>query len=626
MADTPGKTPRRSGGLSDTSQADALLARIRGTSTPSSPAPGSSSPGLGASSSPTPRATPISSGSIVTTTTSTSTATGSGLATTVVTRTTTTRQSVGTFRPEKFGAVVLDIGAAYTKCGFAGEAVPRHIIPSVVRRGDKDVRVFDIEHPIDPETQRAVIADFLHNIFHKILPVKSHEKRVLICESVLCPHPFRRLLVDVLFKNIQAISVALMPSHALALYPLGLQTALVVDCGYSETSVMAVCDGVPVHRSLTDFPAAGRAVQEELEFRLISGAKTICGANTRPLRAVLGLQDAQLKEVMNVMEEEVLEDIKVRTCIAAKPPAPAPGAKPVEVAKVLFPFRAPGSQEEVKIEVDGSVRTAAYDILFNGFVEGRSVASAVLEALCKCSRDDRKELAENIVLIGGTCMAPGFAHRLQTELRALVATKEFQHLQGSTIKRIRLEVQLTAADDTQKVTEDKAALKGHIATKLGVTENDLDQFSVEVARDQPKKVLCTAYLDKALGTSTLQNATLSAKQNYTVDNAVVLMEEHATGIERSFGFHVTGFQANCLAWAGGAIFASLDVLLDRSLTSDQHAKGAELPDWTSPKSVETDKPAPAAAPARLRQIEQCVRPLEWGAGALSSPPAIKLVP
>jgi actin-related protein len=29
--------------------------------------------------------------------------------------------------------VVLDIGTAYTKCGFAGESSPRHIIPTEVR-------------------------------------------------------------------------------------------------------------------------------------------------------------------------------------------------------------------------------------------------------------------------------------------------------------------------------------------------------------------------------------------------------------------------------------------------------------------------------------------------------------
>ena len=27
-------------------------------------------------------------------------------------------------------AIILDIGASYTKCGFAGEATPRHVIPS----------------------------------------------------------------------------------------------------------------------------------------------------------------------------------------------------------------------------------------------------------------------------------------------------------------------------------------------------------------------------------------------------------------------------------------------------------------------------------------------------------------
>lgn len=44
----------------------------------------------------------------------------------------------------------------------------------------------------------------------------------------------------------------------------------------------------------------------------------------------------------------------------------------------------------------------------------------------KCPIDMRKELAENIVIIGGTSMLAGFHHRLRAELYDLLKTPKYQ--------------------------------------------------------------------------------------------------------------------------------------------------------------------------------------------------------
>ena len=43
----------------------------------------------------------------------------------------------------------------------------------------------------------------------------------------------------------------------------------------------------------------------------------------------------------------------------------------------------------------------------------------------QCSVDMRKPLAENIVLIGGTCMAKGFKSRLKEELHYLIKQPKY---------------------------------------------------------------------------------------------------------------------------------------------------------------------------------------------------------
>ena len=48
----------------------------------------------------------------------------------------------------------------------------------------------------------------------------------------------------------------------MAVLPVCLDTALVVDCGFTETTVLGIAHGVPLLKSVSIFPAAGKAVHE----------------------------------------------------------------------------------------------------------------------------------------------------------------------------------------------------------------------------------------------------------------------------------------------------------------------------------------------------------------------------
>ena len=58
----------------------------------------------------------------------------------------------------------------------------------------------------------------------------------------------------------QFISVLFAPTPLFTLFPLGTETALVVDCGYHETTIIAVYHGIPLIGSFTAIPAGASAI------------------------------------------------------------------------------------------------------------------------------------------------------------------------------------------------------------------------------------------------------------------------------------------------------------------------------------------------------------------------------
>lgn len=55
-----------------------------------------------------------------------------------------------------------------------------------------------------------------------------------------------------------------------------------------------------------------------------------------------------------------------------------------------------------------------------------SVPNIILDAILNCPVDTRKDLAENILLIGGTASAPGITSRLRSELLKLMQSDYYK--------------------------------------------------------------------------------------------------------------------------------------------------------------------------------------------------------
>lgn len=248
-------------------------------------------------------------------------------------------------------AVILDIGEAYTKIGFAGESTPRHIIPSRVRRlvGSELVETKVVKYDANEDELFDILREFLHSIYFRYLLVNPKERKVVISESLLAPVKFRNTLAKVLFKYFDVVSVMFAPCHLFALFTLGVSSALVVDCGYSETLVVPIYEHTPILAAVESFQIAGHAIHGTLREEL-------------------------LQSTGHDLKEDVIENIKVTSCFIGSYGKPSECVPP----PIEYPIG-----DGTMIKIDGKIRANSFNAMFDGDEEEKSVATTILSAIAR---------------------------------------------------------------------------------------------------------------------------------------------------------------------------------------------------------------------------------------------------
>ncbi|KAM6462768.1 actin-related protein 10 [Liasis olivaceus] len=331
-------------------------------------------------------------------------------------------------------AVVIDLGAAFTKCGFAGETGPRCVIPSEIKKPGISKPIKVVQYNINTEELYSYLKEFIHMLYFRHLLVNPRDRRVVIVESILCPSHFRETLTKVLFKYFEVPSVLFAPSHLMSLLTLGINSAMVLDCGYTESLVLPIYEGIPVLNCWGALPLGGKAIHKELEYQLLEQSTVDTGAT----------KGQSLPSVMGSVPEDIVEDIKVRTCFVsdlqrglkiqtAKFDMDGSAERPTPPPDVDYPL-----DGEKILHINGVIRDSVVEVLFVQDNEEKSVATLILDSLMECPIDTRKQLAENLVVIGGTAMLPGFLHRLMAEIRHLVEKPKYKEILASKTFRVHM--------------------------------------------------------------------------------------------------------------------------------------------------------------------------------------------
>lgn len=330
-------------------------------------------------------------------------------------------------------AVVLDIGSAYTKVGYAGESCPRAIIRTPMKLDD-----------FDQDSLHDALVEFVHKLYFEILLVNPKDRRVVLIESLLGESRLKNELVNVLFDHFEVLSILFAPSHMMPLFGLGLQNGLVLDVGYASSTVIPVYQGVPMLRSWQALPLGGKALHDRLQSEI----------ENRGTAKKLDGDFQKIEAESNDLDEKVLEDIKVRLCFVTNEDR---GQKISQINQDASSVSALSSflnktvpsvdyhlSPDTVLKVDGQTRESICEVLFEQDEDRLSIPMMIMNALMASPIDTRRELASNIIIVGGTSMQLGFKARVFQEINNLTKDEHFK--EKLKIKDFKLHIPLGQAN------------------------------------------------------------------------------------------------------------------------------------------------------------------------------------
>ncbi|RKP03131.1 hypothetical protein CXG81DRAFT_7921, partial [Caulochytrium protostelioides] len=180
-------------------------------------------------------------------------------------------------------AVVLDIGSVMTRCGFAGEARPRAVVPhgrpASLVRPPAAAALHDVvgAHAFGPwwsldgvgdadaAALEAVVTHHLAAIYTQYLLIDPSQRPVVLVEPALMPVPVKTMLVRVLLTVFRVPAVTPVPAALMGLLTTGRPEGLVVDCGYLEATIVPIVDHRALMAHTVSVPCAGATVTRQLQ-------------------------------------------------------------------------------------------------------------------------------------------------------------------------------------------------------------------------------------------------------------------------------------------------------------------------------------------------------------------------
>ncbi|KAF9912925.1 hypothetical protein EC991_007538 [Linnemannia zychae] len=496
--------------------------------------------------------------------------------------------------------IVLDIGSCYLKCGFSGEARPRHFLSMFLSeealddylglrpvhrqhfghecgeicnertidtcRGNNPLEYAEL-YELDMmrrnnrgqteqerlQTLEERLSEYLYEVYFKYLLTDPKQRKVIICESPLAPIALKQTIARVLFDKLQVPSVSFTPSHLLALLTTGTATGLVIDCGHLETSVLPIYSSRPMTPFIRTTPRAGKFLSAHLKQLLRDKCPISLVENPTDLRII----------PEGMLTSAFLETIKTRLLFASELIINARDS--ISEDEMNNYYREMSKATEVHVDVwleeeqargllaiPGWIRERASECLFNGDEDAESLADVILESILKAPSDLRRPLISSMLLIGGTAQLPNLQHRLTLEItRSLQTNPRWKQLSGlaSSVRFLDDLVTEKASAPSRSPSHqsvmdlDPSATSFVGSPSLGGSSMSLDPSSA--SRDKDRK--------------TKRSQT---KKDYQSSGKV--------------------FMPNCRAWIGGSLVGSLKSSGPEILRENFNGT---VPDWSTASLV-----------------------------------------
>jgi actin-related protein len=223
--------------------------------------------------------------------------------------------------------IIIDIGSAYAKIGFASESTPRFVFPCItgtekyksimvdvgarsVYVGNDAMRmrgVLKVKYPI----QRGVIMDWneyyeiLNHIFYTLLRIENLSiYPIIYVEHPFVPRETKEYIARVLFETHGVRSLIMMESPILSSFSVGLTTGLVIESGDGVTWIVPIINGQIQHQAVQKLSLGGVDVNHNLKSLL--------------MREGINIESSAA--------EEIIREIKEKNCYFVLDPTNPPTA------------------------------------------------------------------------------------------------------------------------------------------------------------------------------------------------------------------------------------------------------------------------------------------------------------
>ena len=338
--------------------------------------------------------------------------------------------------------IVLDNGSGYLKAGFSNQSSPDICIPALVGReilrygekidlnkiketkrkseqkklikqmikehhlkeimiGDEIIgfrSLLELSHPVS----EGIITDeedlyrlWDYTLSQKLKIEDPSDKKIIVTEAPLNPLNNKIKICEILFEKIGVGAINIEPQAKCSLFAEGIDTGIVLDSGDGVTHCIPVSDGAILKHSIERMDIAGRHITEYL-VRLLQkkGYAFNSSADFDFVR--------ELKEKYCFISNDIESDRKLER-------------------QTTFYNSYHLLPDETRIRISDE-KFEAPEILFNPSLIGKEydgIPYMMMKSINKCPIDCRVGLYSGIVLSGANTLFPGFASRVENEIKKL---------------------------------------------------------------------------------------------------------------------------------------------------------------------------------------------------------------
>ena len=343
---------------------------------------------------------------------------------------------------ESNAVIVLDNGSGYLKAGYSNQTSPEICIPALVGReilrygekidlnkiketkkkseqkklikqmikerhlkeimiGDEIIgfrSLLDLSHPVT----EGIITDeedlfklWDYTLTQKMGIEDPSERKIIVTEAPLNPISNKIKIFEILFEKIGVGAINIEPQAKCSLFSEGIDTGIVLDSGDGVTHCIPVSDGAILKHSIERMDIAGRHITEYL-VRLLQkkGYAFNSSADFDFVR--------ELKEKYCFVSNDIENDRKLERETS------------FYNSYHLLP-------DETRIRISDE-KFEAPEILFNPSLIGKEydgIPYMMMKSINSCPIDSRKGLYSGIVLSGANTLFPGFASRIENEIKKI---------------------------------------------------------------------------------------------------------------------------------------------------------------------------------------------------------------